>query len=162
MSIVIYCKLDDTVSLSVKLGQVKPRFYSSHFVPSSGDRRPMKLSVRATEALRLAPGERDRIVFDEVIPGWGLRLRESGKRYWVFQYAVPDATKTSKYATKRITFGQYPAMAVAAAREQAEKYHAQVKLGGDPQQEKADTKARSDETFEACMKLYLERRRTDG
>jgi len=53
-------------------------------------------------------------------------------------------------------------MAVAAAREQAEKYHAQVKLGGDPQQEKADIKTRSDETFEACMKLYLERRRTDG
>jgi integrase len=122
----------------------------------------MKLSSRATEALKLAPGERDRIVFDEVIPGWGLRLRESGKAYWVFQYAVPDATRKSKYATKRITFGKYPAMAVAAAREQAEKYHAQVKLGGDPQQEKADSKARSDETFEACMKLYLERRRTDG
>jgi hypothetical protein len=80
----------------------------------------MKLSVRATEALKLASGERYRIVFDEVIPGWGLRLRESGKRYWVFQYAVPDATRKSKYA-KRITFGQYPAMAVAAAREQAEK-----------------------------------------
>jgi integrase len=75
---------------------------------------------------------------------------------------VPDATKKSKHATKRITFGQYPAMSVAAAREQAEKYHAQVKLGGDPQQEKADSKARSDETFEACMKLYLERRRTEG
>ena len=89
----------------------------------------MKLSARATETLKLAPGERDRIVFDEVIPGWGLRLRESGKAYWVFQYAVPDATRKSKYATKRITFGQYPAMAVAAAREQAEKYHAQVKLG---------------------------------
>jgi integrase len=122
----------------------------------------MKLSVRATEALKLASGERDRIVFDEVVPGWGIRLRESGKRYWIFQYSVPDATKKSKYATKRITFGQYPAMPVAAAREQAEKYHAQVKLGGDPQQGKADSKARSDETFEACLKLYLERRRTEG
>jgi integrase len=122
----------------------------------------MKLSVRATETLKLAPGERDRIVFDEVVPGWGLRLRESGKRYWVFQYSVPDATRKSKHATKRITFGQYPAMPVAAAREQAEKYHAQVKLGGDPQQDKADTKARADETFEACLKLYLERRRTEG
>jgi hypothetical protein len=122
----------------------------------------MKLSARATEALKLAPGERDRIVFDEVVPGWGIRLRASGKRYWIFQYSVPDATKKSKYATKRITFGQYPAMAVAAAREQAEKYHAEVKLGGDPQQEKAGNKARLDETFEACLKLYLERRRTEG
>jgi integrase len=122
----------------------------------------MKLSVRATETLKLAAGERDRIVFDEVIPGWGIRLRESGKRYWIFQYSVPDATKKSKHATKRITFGQYPAMPVPAAREQAEKYHARVRLGGDPQQEKADTKARSDETFGACLKLYLERRRTEG
>jgi hypothetical protein len=106
LSIAIPCKLAYTSSLWAKLGQAEPRFHSSHIMPSAGDRRPMKLSVRATEALKLAAGERDRIVFDEVIPGWGIRLRESGKRYWVFQYAVPDATRKSKYATKRITFGQ--------------------------------------------------------
>jgi integrase len=122
----------------------------------------MKLSVRATEGLKLAPGERDRIVFDEVVPGWGIRLRESGRRYWIFQYSVPDPDKPKKFKTRRLTFGQYPAMDVAAARKQAEKWHAEVKLGGDPAQEKAENKTRSGETFERCMKLYLERRRNDG
>jgi integrase len=122
----------------------------------------MKLSVKSTEGLKLAPGDRDRIYFDDTIPGWGLRLRESGRRYWVYQYAVPAPDKAKKHATKRITFGQYPAMDVATARQQAEKYHAQVKLGGNPQQEKAGSKARSGETFEHCMRLYLERRRKEG
>ena len=61
----------------------------------------MKLSARATETLKLAPGERDRIVFDEVIPGWGLRLRESGKAYWVFQYAVPTLSER-RYCAVRV------------------------------------------------------------
>jgi integrase len=122
----------------------------------------MKLSVKATEGLKLAAGERDRIVFDDDISGWGLRLRESGKRYWIFQYSVPSSDKKKKHETRRITFGKFPAMDVVSAREQAEKYHAQVKLGGDPQREKEQSKARAGETFERCMGLYLERRRKEG
>jgi hypothetical protein len=122
----------------------------------------VKLSVKTTEALKLAPGESDRIHFDSTIPGWGIRLRASGKKYWLFQYAVPDPDKAKGHATRRITFGQYPAMDFASARRQAEKYHAQVKLGGDPQREKAKTKAHSGETFEHCVRLYLERRRREG
>jgi integrase len=116
----------------------------------------MKLTVKSTEALKLAPGERDRIVFDETIPGWGLRLRKSGRRYWVLQYAVPSK---GKHKTRRITFGTYPAMDVPTARQRAVEFHAKVKLGGDPQRDKADSK--TGETFERCMRLYLERRRRD-
>jgi integrase len=122
----------------------------------------MKLSAKAAEGLRLGPGERDRIVFDEVVPGWGIRLRESGKKHWIFQYAVPDPSKAKGHATRRITFGRYPAMDAPTAREQAEKYHAQVRLGGDPQRDKSENKARASETFEHCVRLYLERRRREG
>ena len=115
----------------------------------------MKLTVKTTDALRLAPGERDKIWFDDDIAGWGLRIREGGKRVWIFQYAIGGRTR-------RLTFGTYPAMSVATAREQAEQLHAQTKLGRDPAREKADAKARAGETFEHCLSLYLRHRRAQG
>jgi integrase len=116
----------------------------------------MKLTVRATEGLKLPSGKTDHFEFDDDIPGFGIRLR-GRKRFWVFQYAIV----TDKKHTKRITFGRYPAMDAPAARKQAEQYHALVKQGRDPAGEKKEDRARAGETFEACMKLYLERRRGD-
>jgi len=40
----------------------------------------MRFVVKTTDALRLAPGESDKIWFDDDIAGWGLRIREGGKR----------------------------------------------------------------------------------
>jgi integrase len=115
----------------------------------------VKLTVKTTDALRLAPGERDKIWFDDDIAGWGLRIRDSGKRVWIFQYAIGGRTR-------RLTFGTYPAMSVTTAREQAEQLHAQTKLGRDPAREKADAKARAGETFGDCLSFYLGRRRAQG
>jgi integrase len=115
----------------------------------------MRLTVKTTDALQLAPGERDKIWFDDDIAGWGLRIRDGGKRVWVFQYAIGGRTR-------RLTFGTYPAMSVPNAREQAELLHAQTKLGRDPAQEKADAKARAGETFGDCLGSYLKQRRAQG
>jgi integrase len=115
----------------------------------------MKLTVKTTGALRLAPGERDKIWFDDDIAGWGLRVRDGGKRVWIFQYAIGGRTR-------RLTFGTYPAMSVTTAREQAEQLHAQTKLGRDPAQEKADAKTRAGETFGDCLSFYLRHRRAQG
>src|SRR6478735_8691847 len=115
----------------------------------------MRFTVKTADALRLAPGERDRIWFDDDIAGWGLRLRDGGKRAWIFQYAIGGRTR-------RLTFGTYPAMSVVTAREQAEQLHAQTKLGRDPAREKADAKVRAGETFEHCLSLYLRHRRAQG
>jgi integrase len=114
----------------------------------------MKLTVGAVAALKLPPGKSDIIRFDDVIAGFGIRLRDGGTRCWVFQYKLGNRQR-------RLTFGDYPAMDVPAARKQAELLHAQAKLGQDPAHAKAEAKARSAETFEACMRLYLERRRND-
>ena len=115
----------------------------------------MKLTVKTTDALRLAPGERDKIWFDDDIAGWGLRIREGGKRAWIYQYAIGGRTR-------RLTFGTHPAMSVSTARGQAEQLHAQTKLGRDPAREKADAKARAGETFADCLNVYLRYRRAQG
>jgi integrase len=116
----------------------------------------VKLTVNATADLKLPAGKRDHIEFDTDIAGFGIRLRDGGgKRAWVFQYKTGSRQR-------RMTFGTYPAMSVPKARERAAELHAEVKLGGDPAGAKAESQARSGETFEACMRLYLERRRNEG
>ena len=44
----------------------------------------MKLSVKSTAGLKLPAGKTDHIVFDDEIPGFGLRMREGGSRVFIF------------------------------------------------------------------------------
>lgn len=113
----------------------------------------MKLTVGQVSKLRLAPGNSESIVFDDEIAGFGVRLREGGSRGWIFQYKLGNKHR-------RITFGKYPAMNAEAARKEAEKLHAKVKLGGDPAGDKAEATVKAGETFEAAAKLFLARQRT--
>jgi hypothetical protein len=46
-------------------------------------------------------------------------------------------------------------MGVPQAREKAEKLHAETMLGADPQQMKEESRARSADTYEACVRMYL-------
>jgi hypothetical protein len=46
----------------------------------------MRLSAQEIARYRPPQGKLDHIVFDEELPGFGLRYR-GGKRTWVFQYA---------------------------------------------------------------------------
>ena len=95
------------------------------------------------------------VVFDDTLPGFGLRLRAAGSRSWVFQYQVGDRQR-------RMALGKAPALPLEKAREIAAQLHAKVKLGGDPAGDKAESKARAGETFEHCMARYLGRRRAEG
>jgi hypothetical protein len=40
----------------------------------------MKLTVKATAALKLETGKTEQIIFDDDLPGFGIRLREGGSR----------------------------------------------------------------------------------
>jgi integrase len=115
----------------------------------------MKFTARSTASLELPVGKSDLVVFDDTLAGFGLRLRAGGGRSWVFQYET-------KNRQRRMAIGKPPALSLEKAREIAAQLHAKVKLGGDPAGDKAESQARAGETFEACMALYLERRRTEG
>jgi Arm DNA-binding domain len=47
----------------------------------------VKLSVKTTAGVKLE-GRTERIVFDDDIKGFGLRLREGGSRTWIYQYRI--------------------------------------------------------------------------
>jgi integrase len=94
----------------------------------------------------------DAIVFDDDLPGFGLRIREGGSRTWVYQYKIGPQHR-------RVTLGKYPALLPAQARKTAAKLHAEVRLGNDPAAIKAEKQAKAAETFGAILKTYLARRR---
>jgi integrase len=115
----------------------------------------MKLTAATVRSLALPEGQTDKIFFDSELHGFGLRLRSGGAKNWLVQYAIAGKTR-------RVTLGSVAVLEAGKARETAKDMLAAVRLGRDPAGEKADTKARSGETFEACLRLYLDRRRNDG
>jgi integrase len=123
----------------------------------------VKLTVDVAKSLKLPSGKKDHFEWDSEIAGFGFRLRDGGKRVWIFQYAVAVGIgEQKKPKTRRMTIGTYPAMGVPQARDRAKELHAEVKLGRDPAKVMDDDRARSGETFEACLQQYLEVRRKDG
>jgi integrase len=61
-----------------------------------------------------------------------------------------------------MTLGKVGAIDFGKARAAAKELYARKALGQDPAGERKESQARAGETFEACVKLYLTRRRTEG
>jgi integrase len=109
----------------------------------------MNLTVSTIAALKLEPGEVDRIWFDNALPGFGYRLRASGVATWIYQY------KGAGRKTRRLTLGRATAIKPAKAREEASELYAKVRLGGDPLREKHSQRAKDAQTFAALSERYL-------
>jgi integrase len=114
----------------------------------------MRLTAQSTDGLKLKPGESDRIWFDDAIPGFGLRVRDTGSRSWIFQYKIGSKTR-------RLVIGQASAVKLGRAREIASEHHAKVKLGRDPAGEKRVQVERASHTFGTLVKKYLDQQRAE-
>jgi integrase len=113
----------------------------------------MKLTVGRVSGLRLPPGKKDHIAFDDDVPGFGIRLREGGSRSFVFQYKVGDRQR-------RMNLGALSAVDFEKARKTARNLYHRVKLGEDPASDKAEAKVKLAETLGATIKLYLARQKS--
>jgi integrase len=109
----------------------------------------MRLTTAAVEAFKLDPGVADKIIFDDDLPGFGVRVRASGARTWVFQYKIGGRTR-------RLVLGHVAAIKPARAREIAGELHAKVRLGGDPAAEKRERVQRSLNTFGTLAESFLD------
>jgi integrase len=108
----------------------------------------MRLTRPNITRLKLPQGKSELIVFDDALPGFGIRLRAGGKRVWIAQYRL--GTKQ-----RRITLGNVEAVNPDDARQLAKSVLAKVHLGGDPQAEKGDARAKASITFGAVSERYL-------
>jgi integrase len=113
----------------------------------------MKLTAKNAPTLPAPRGKADFIAWDDDVPGFGLRIRESGRRTLVFQYKVGDRQR-------RVNLGVVSALNFETARKTAKNLYHRVKLGEDPASDKADAKIRTAETLAATLKLYLERQKS--
>jgi integrase len=99
----------------------------------------MKLTAKAVAALMLPDGKSDAIYFDDDLPGFGYRLRQSGDkvgRTWCAQYRHAGQTR-------RITLGSASVLTSEQARGEAKRILAQAALKQDPASERK-RKASSD------------------
>ena len=71
---------------------------------------PQRLSQRQVDSLK--PTERDRIVFDETLPGFGVRVFRSGRKSYVIQYRCQKRTR-------RYTLGNCAVLTPLQARKKA-------------------------------------------
>jgi integrase len=96
----------------------------------------MQFTQETVAALDLPSGKSDFIAFDDEMPGYGIRLRAGGKRAWIVQYRASGRQR-------RETIGDARRVNLKAARAAAQKRFAAVALGGDPQEVKAEARARA-------------------
>jgi hypothetical protein len=82
----------------------------------------MKLTQANAERLTLPVGARDKIFFDEDLPGFGLRLRDGGKRSWIAQYRVG-------LKQRRVSIGTVETTRADEARNRAKNILSKVYLG---------------------------------
>jgi integrase len=107
------------------------------------------LTDRAIAAAKpAAPGKR-KLVWDAVVPGFGLRVTDTGSKSFVLVVRYPG----TRYPTPR-SLGTVGAISLAEARDTARDWLSQIRKGVDP---KASKLARQAETFEAIAAGYLAR-----
>jgi integrase len=112
----------------------------------------MKITAQSAETLKLGPDEKDHIWFDDAVHGFGLRVRHTGSRSWIFQYKIAGKTR-------RLVIGQTSAIKLGRAREIAGDYYGKVKQGRDPAAEKHLQVQRASHTFGGLVTRYLDHQR---
>ena len=113
----------------------------------------MKLTKDTTAKLTLPPGTSELVVWDDDIPGLGIRVRPHSSS-WFFRYRRGRRQP-------RITIGLVTAITAAQARTIASQLYARVKLGEDPASERAEALERVHETFASMLQPYLVRRQAE-
>ncbi|MCI4660325.1 MAG: site-specific integrase [Neomegalonema sp.] len=108
-----------------------------------------KLTKKKVESLVAA--ETDLLVWDEALPGFGVRVKPSGVRSYIVQYrSQPSGT------SRRMTLGKHgPLLSFEQARKQARAILADAQRGEDPADERH--KARRAPTMAQLAEDYLER-----
>ena len=84
----------------------------------------MKLTEEAIEALACDPGQKDRLVFDDTLPGLAVRITAAGGKSFLAQYTVAGQRR-------RVPIGRWGAVTLKAARTAARGILGDVAKGQD-------------------------------
>ena len=110
----------------------------------------MKLTKATIANYALPSGKAEALLFDDALPGFGLRVRAGGKRTWIAQYRIGQKQR-------RISLGTVERIDLDEARRRAKSALCKVHLGIDPQLEKHAAATQASVTFAATRGAYLEK-----
>lgn len=115
--------------------------------------------INKTNVDREQPGERDRFLWDDDLPGFGLKITPAGSKVYVFQYRCAAPGEAAKTTPRRYTIGKHGPLTPDQARKRAKELAALVTQGVDPRKQELDAKA--DAERQRAEKAEQERRQTD-
>jgi hypothetical protein len=90
------------------------------------------LTKRTIEALK--PTARDLFVWDDKLPGYGVRVKPSGIKSYVVQY------RNEHNVSRRMTVGRFGVLKTDRARQSAKKILAAAQEGSDPASERSEAR----------------------
>jgi hypothetical protein len=94
----------------------------------------MKLTKRNLDCVKPNPTH-DQYLWDDGVPGFGLRAKPSGAKSFFIQY------RNSRGSSRRFTLGKFGVLAPDQARKMAKAKLAEVAKGGDPAEERSQDRA---------------------
>ncbi|MCJ2015235.1 tyrosine-type recombinase/integrase [Methylobacterium sp. J-076] len=112
--------------------------------------QPMRLTNQSAAAIKVPEGKAYILVFDDDLPGFGLRANAGGSRVWVVQY------RNTLGQSKRETLGKVGLLSAADARRAAAEKLARVRLGADPGAEREAERKRAAVTVASKVDAYLD------
>lgn len=105
-----------------------------------------KLTKRIVDSLQ--PADKDQVVWDSKMPGFGIRVMPSGVKSYVIQY------RNAHGRSRRMTVGRHSVLTVDEARKEAKQFLAAVDKGRDPVA--ARRAERDAPEFKELCKRYVE------
>ena len=84
-----------------------------------------RVDLTARLARETQPNEKDTILFDKGLPGFGLRIHPSGRKVWIVQARIEGRSR-------RMVIARYGEMSIAKARRRACDLLKRIRAGANP------------------------------
>lgn len=110
----------------------------------------MRLLKSTLGSLVLPPNKKDHTFYDSDLRGFGLRVRDGGKRTWVAVYRIGRKSR-------RVSIGDASAVAPEEARGRAREILARADLGEDSQTVKEESRSKQTLVFHEIVDAYIDR-----
>lgn len=110
--------------------------------------QPVAITKRVVDLATPVAGKRQAFIRDSRLPGFGLRITDSGTKSFIVEKRVNGRVR-------RVTLGRYGVLTVEEARREAQKHLAKLAMGADPIAERRTQRAQAvklAEAFEAFLK----------